>query len=201
MKTEIPRLIFTNHKIKRLKSNEAGAMTIIGMATIIIMVIFAVVLIDIGKAREFRNISFNSLQMAAQRGIMEQNSVGGLKPSSATLAAEEYIIQTKIGFGAYRGKCGAPEFKFKFDKGRHLGLSGVSSKEYTLKTLPADNDLNFAKQKYDTLTIQVKDVTGNFFNFFGNPCTKITTEASATTTGAFDEYGPNYIDRKTQYAK
>lgn len=172
--------------IEKIKNNKAAAVTILGMATITILLLFAIILIDIGKVREFRNISFNSLQMAAQRGIMEQNSVGGLKPSSATFAVEEYTEQTKIGFGAYRGKCGTPEFRFKFDKGRHLGLSGVSSKEYTLATLPADNDLKFAKQKYDTLTIQVKDVTGNFFNFFNNPCTTFTAEASATTSGEFD---------------
>lgn len=180
-----------------IKSDRGEGVTIMGLASLLLLLLLSIFIVDFTKTMYIKNLYTSFAQKAAQTAIKSQDAIGGLLPTSANSIVTEYMTQRSGGGNtadaqSHRSSCeingNYPRITISYDNSRQVGSSSVSYSS-TNGQIPHLLDANqFYKKQYNTIQIDVVDVTDNyFFGIFGQPCAEVNVTASAITTSHFDE--------------
>lgn len=76
---------------QRVKSDKGNAVLIMGLAIFGLILFLSVFIVDLAKNRYMQTNYTQMAQRAAQTGLKEQNSIGGLTPDAAKTVIYEYL--------------------------------------------------------------------------------------------------------------
>lgn len=182
---------------KRLKIDKGESVTIMGLASLGLLLFIGVFIVDFAKTLYIKNLYTSFAQKATQTAIKAQDAIGGLKPESAEVAVQEYMTQRTGGGNtgdtqAHRSNCelagNYPKIQITYDNKR---IGGSSSPIYSSDggAKPSVHDAgNFYKQQYKTIQLDIVDVTDNYFyGIFGVPCAEVNVYSSAISATHYDE--------------
>lgn len=181
----------------RLKSDGAGAITILGYALVFVVLLMSIFMVDFFKNIHMKGVYLKNAQHAVQSGLRAQNHIGGLLPSSANVAKDEYMRLREYS-QAFRaeeeGWQNFPIISIYFDRERHPGLSPQAIGPYMsqggedFRRLPSDDHAAFYHERYAVLSIEVKENVDNYFwGWFAESQSIITVRASAVLTKHYDK--------------
>lgn len=190
---------------KRIKDESSASMTILGICALVLLFFFGIFMTDITKNVYLVRQYQVAAQKSTQNAVKDQNAYGGLKPSAAQKALDEYKIQTSLddtdeyetgrSIGAFSKNCRPlgdyPKITVYFDTGRH-GRGGKV--EYTSKNfsdMPKGSEQEFIKKNYRILGMEVVDAVDNMFTgiftFNEGSCKEVHLSASSIASSSYDE--------------
>ena len=191
--------------IKRFKEDKGASVTLFGLAILVLILLLATFIVDFSKTMYIKNLYSMYAQKSTQTAIKQQDSIGGLLPSSAEVVVSEYmalrngrsddnIYNTQEARNVVRNgnsctlKGNYPHFTIKYDTLRDVGASSAS---YSSQggTVPFISDAPaFYQKQYKAVEVQITDVTDNYFGgIFGRKCQELHITVSAITSGHYDE--------------
>lgn len=189
---------------KRLKDESSASLTYIGICAIVLLIFLGIFLVDITKDVYIVRQYQVAAQKATQVGIKEQNAYGGLKPSAAQKALDEYKIQTslkdsdqyKVGrnIGAFSKNCRPqgdyPKVVVYFDTGRHGRGGKVEFSSNKFSQMPKGSEQEFIRKNYRILGMEVVDAVDNMFTgiftYNKGSCKEIHLSASSIASSSYD---------------
>lgn len=200
-------MIKKNKSLIRIKSDFAGGVTIFALTVFVVILAVSIFFIDVSKNSYLTSNYFQMTQRAAQNGLKDQNSIGGLTPKAAESVVREYLAERNadqklangsyantVETGAFRRMCQSkyptlPKITVEFSTQRNNKGQKFSSTfvyENGQWTPPITGDYPaFYRQSYRTIKVNVEDFGDNyFFSIFGRPCEKFNIESSAIAIDA-----------------
>ena len=191
--------------LKNIKSNKGNSISIIGMMLIIITCIVGIFMTDISKNVYVKNMQQHNAQMAVQTALKEQDKQGGLTISAVNTVVNEYMKQNKHSSSnksltTCQARGNYPHITVSFVTERKNGMdfdgtntftsNGGKELTYTSVEKKRFQMMQSALGKYKVVSVRVVDSVGNIMmGAIGQPCTEITTYASAVSSTTYDEEG------------
>lgn len=194
---------------KNTRSDNGAGITIMSLVILGLLLLMTVFIFDFNKNIYLQNNYTQMTQRAAQRGLKEQNNIGGLTPNAALAVIEEYKAQrdstavlrtntgTKRGTNdstVFRSVCQAkypsyPEITVQFSTSRKGGWgTEYKYRNGSWVNNPTSNTSAFYSNQYRSIRVKVKDTGDNYFyGLFGQPCSNYSTQA--TSTSIFSDAG------------
>lgn len=194
---------------KRFNSNTGGGITIFSLAIFMMILLLGIFIIDMTKNSYVSQNYYAMTQRSAQKGLTQQNSIGGLTVASVSSIVNEYLEESRgtgtdtdpsvVGTSetsAFRTNCQKkyPEYPkitidFSTERTTNIAEEDFSSK-YVYSSgafAPSltDNNPLFYQKSYRTIRVVIEDISDNyFFSMFGRPCSIYTTQATAVAIDA-----------------
>lgn len=188
------------NKIKQLRqkkqSDTAAGITIFGLFAIMVFMMMAIFLVDMGKNIYMQNTYFSMITRSAQEGIKDQNSIGGLTSKSAQSIVDEYMkerngvaedghatTRATEPFRAICAKAKEGEYpKITITYGTQRNNKGTSSNG--VETGSMSTDMTFSSNGGSSLSPSVQDPSTQG-KFFANKYRTIQVN--------IEDYGDNYF--------
>lgn len=196
--------------LRRLKDDSGASVTIYGIFLATIIMTLGSFIIDLSKWIYTKNMLHSYAQQSVHLAIKEQDSLGGLKPTSAEKFVQEYINyrglegkQRPANYGTVEWSnkgCenhnggGYPRITMRYISNREIGTDG--NKTITLESTRGNNpDItktqrdNFHTQGYKGFTAEITDVVRNEYslaNALGFGCVEVSFSASSIASARVD---------------